>query len=406
MGPWKRTFAAVWLANTITAVGMMAFLPFFPSHLEELGLTDRDLVATWAGVLYGAAPLCAALASPLWGAIGDRFGRRLMILRSMLAITVFVGAMAFATSPWQLLALRVAQGMFSGFVAPSITLVSVLAPPETHSRTSGWLSTSMVIGAIVGPVVGELLRAQFGAREVYVVVALLSGLGALLVFAFAHEDEASRREREPSLGMRGILRAVRDDLAELRSNRALRSSTALLFWLQFGLGATNPLLELHVRDLASAFGWLVPSTGALFFSMSAANLIAMPLWGRYGDRRGAYPGLKLCALACAAALVLQALAPNYESLLAARVAFGAAMAGSAPLAFGVAAAESSAQQRGGAVGVVFAARAFAVAIAAMIGGALSAWIGVRGLFLGSGAVLLAYLAWLRRDEARAVAPRG
>lgn len=76
------------------------------------------------------------------------------------------------------------------------------------------------------------------------------------------------------------------------------------------------------------------------------------------------------------------------------------MAGSAPLAFGVAAAESSAEQRGSAIGVVFAARAFAIAIASLIGGALSAWIGVRGLFLGSGLILAAYLAWLRSEHLR------
>ena len=55
MERWKRTFAAVWVANSITSIGMMAFLPFFPSHLEHLGLSDRDAIATWAGVLYGAS---------------------------------------------------------------------------------------------------------------------------------------------------------------------------------------------------------------------------------------------------------------------------------------------------------------------------------------------------------------
>lgn len=401
MPPWKRTFAAIWLANTITAVGMMAFLPFFPSHLEHLGLSDRDAIAAWSGVLYGVAPLCAALASPFWGALGDRVGRRVMVLRSMLAITLFVGAMSFATSPWQVLALRVGQGLFSGFVAPSITLVSLLAPPAAQSRVSGWLSTSMVLGAILGPLVGELLRAQFGILEVYSFVAVLSAAAALLVLTCAHEDSSQRREAHGTPGLANIVRALWSDIAELRTQRALRASIGLLFWLQFGLGATNPLLELHVRTLTSAFSGWEPSTAALFFTMSAANLVAMPLWGRYGDARGAYPALLRCAALCALALLLQAAAPNYEWLLAGRVLFGAALAGSAPLAFGVAAAESSAEQRGGAIGVVFAARALAIAVASMLGGVLSAWIGVRGLFLGSGLVLLAYLFVLRRSRSGA-----
>lgn len=403
MQRWKSTFAAVWVANTITAIGMMAFLPFFPSQLESLGLTDRDQIATWAGVLYGAAPLAAALASPFWGVLGDRVGRRLMVLRSMFAITLFVGAMAFATSPWQLLGLRIAQGLFSGFVAPSITLVSLLAPPEAQSRASGWLNTSMVVGAIVGPALGELLRAWLGIRDVYLVVSVLAAVAALLVLLFAYEDPASRRARDGTSGLAAVVRATVGDVRALRSNPALRASLMLLFWLQFGMGATNPLLELHVRDLTTHIAGLVPSTGALFFSMSAANLVAMPLWGRHGDRRGAYPALVQCAVACGAALLLQACASSYEMLLVGRIAFGAAMAGSAPLAFGVAAAESPAHQRGGAMGVVFSARALAIAIASMAGGVLSAWLGVRGLFLASGLVLFGYLAWLRRARARAIA---
>jgi DHA1 family multidrug resistance protein-like MFS transporter len=398
MTPWKRTFAAVWLANTVTAIGMMAFLPFFPSQLEHLGLTDRDAIATWSGVLYGAAPLCAAISSPLWGALGDRVGRRVMILRSMLAITLFVGAMSFARTPWALLFLRIAQGLFSGFVAPSITLVSVQAPVEAQSRVSGRLQTSMVVGAIFGPLAGELLRDRFGIAEVYLAVAVLSLFSALVVFFFAHEDASTRRSDGARLSPRRALGTLLRDVGELRENGPLRASMLLLFFLQFGMGATNPLMELYVRDVESWWSWLAPSTAALFFSMSAANLVSMPLWGSLGDRAGAYPALRRCSALCAIALAVQGLAPSYEVLLAARVLFGVAMAGSAPLAFGVAAAESSASQRGGAIGVVFAARAFAIAVASMLGGALSTWVGVRGLFLGSAALLALCLWGLRRPS--------
>jgi MFS family permease len=188
------------------------------------------------------------------------------------------------------------------------------------------------------------------------------------------------------------------DVGELRENGPLRASMLLLFFLQFGMGATNPLMELYVRDVESWWSWLAPSTAALFFSMSAANLVSMPLWGSLGDRAGAYPALRRCSALCAIALAVQGLAPSYEVLLAARVLFGVAMAGSAPLAFGVAAAESSASQRGGAIGVVFAARAFAIAVASMLGGALSTWVGVRGLFLGSAALLALCLWGLRRPS--------
>jgi len=140
MGDWKRTYRAVWLANLITSVGMMSFLPFFPSLLEEMGVDSPVAVRVWAGAIFGAAPLSATLMSPIWGALGDRLGRKLMICRAMIAIAVFVGGMYFAQTPLQLLALRIGQGLFSGFIPPSITLVSVAAPPSTRLARSrrGW----------------------------------------------------------------------------------------------------------------------------------------------------------------------------------------------------------------------------------------------------------------------------
>src|SRR5262245_1912209 len=104
---------------------MAGFLPAFPIILPRLGITDPSAVAIWTGALTAAAPFSAALAGPLWGAIGDRIGRKLMVLRALGGLVVFTGAMAFVSDPVLLLALRLGQGVFSGFIAPSLTFVSV-----------------------------------------------------------------------------------------------------------------------------------------------------------------------------------------------------------------------------------------------------------------------------------------
>ena len=96
-----------------------------------LVVEDDAAIKVWTGLIVGAAPFVAAFMSPIWGALGDRVGRKLMVMRALAAIGLFVGAMGFAQSPWQLLVLRVMQGVFSGFIPPSITLVSVGAPPES-----------------------------------------------------------------------------------------------------------------------------------------------------------------------------------------------------------------------------------------------------------------------------------
>ena len=223
MERWKQTYWAVWVSNLVTAIGMMSFLPFFPGHLRALGVTDPASIATWAGVIYGTAPLSAALTAPIWGALGDRIGRRLMVLRSMLAITVFVGAMAFARSPLELFILRFLQGVFSGFLAPSMTLVSIVAPLERQGRVAGSLQTALAAGAIVGPMLGAFVLSLHGVRTLYLCVSVLALASALLVLAFADEDHSQRREGA-RLDLKSLIQGSARDLAELRANRNLRSA--------------------------------------------------------------------------------------------------------------------------------------------------------------------------------------
>lgn len=397
MDAWKRTYRAVWLANLVTAAGMMSFLPFFPSHLERLGVEGENALALWTGVIFGAAPLSAAFMSPIWGALGDRIGRRMMVLRSMFAITLFVGAMAFVRDPWTLLALRLAQGVFSGFVAPSLTLVSIGAPAERQGRIAGSLQVAMGLGAVAGPLLGEIVREAAGIPAVYLCVALLSGLSGLLVLAAASEDHEKRQRHAGALSVKGLLSASLGDLGELRTNRGLRAAVVIVFWLYFGTGATQPLLELFVRDLDSHIAWIPASTAALFSLPAAINLLAMPAWGRTGDARGHARALSLCTAITGALLVANAFVVGYEDLLLVRVALGAAMAGAGPLAFGVAAAQTPDERRGGAFGVVFAARALAISASAMAGGGLAGLVGVRGMFALGGVSILGALAWTSRS---------
>ena len=120
MSGWRRTFWVICFSNLVAGAAISSFLPFFPSLLEEVGLEDVHERALWSGILFGAAPLSAAVMGPLWGSIGDRYGRKLMVVRPLVGLSVFVGAMAWAHSVWQLLLLRIAQG-----VCPHVPFICV-----------------------------------------------------------------------------------------------------------------------------------------------------------------------------------------------------------------------------------------------------------------------------------------
>ncbi len=416
---WRRTWWVVFVANLITSIGMMSFLPFFPSILEELGVAEERARMVWAGVLFGAAPLAAAIMGPIWGSIGDRYGRKLMVIRALLAITVFVGAMGFARSPWVLLALRLGQGVFSGFIPPSITLVSIAAPRDRQGRVTSTLQAALPAGMILGPVFGHFVAELFGVTSVFFFVAGMAASSALLVALFAHEDPSllltiehfsptsslhEPRTPGPAASMRALLAEALGDLRRLFANRNIRWALLLLFAEQFGLGATNPLLEIHVENLLDAGpGEAADRTAWLFSALAVAGVVATPLWGRLGDRIGHDKALLASAISSGLLLGFHALAASYAALFSLRIALGATTPGSNVAAFGIAALETEHDRRGGAFGAVFSARALAVSIGATLGGALSSLFGIHALFVLTGAGILALL-WafrLQRSSSKA-----
>ncbi|MEX1024075.1 MAG: MFS transporter, partial [Planctomycetota bacterium] len=403
MSPWHRTYFSIFFANLITAVGMMSFLPFFPTLLESVGVTDRNELELWSGIIAGAAPLMAALMGPVWGSLGDRVGRKAMVLRAIFGITIFVGLLGFARSPVELLLLRLCQGTFSGFVPPSITLVSVQTPRENQGRVTGSLQMALPAGMILGPLVGAALQERYGIQSVFLFVALASGFAGLMVALFAHED-ASLRDSYERFSPGAVLGGAWFDLVRMLRQPTIRFAFLALFFVQFGAGAINPLLELAVRDRWTGDpDGIADATAYLFSGYAVMGLLTTTGWGWAVDRFGSRRTLFVSSIATGIALAAHAGAGFYALLFTARLAHGATSAGSSVSAFGVATTESSYEDRGRAISAVFSARALAWALGSATGGMLAALIGLDGLFLAAGAVILIAMLFLRAPRRATVA---
>jgi MFS family permease len=404
MEPWKRNFAFVWLNNFITAVGMMAFLPLLPLYLRELGVLDEAAVKVWSGVLVAGAPLTAAFMGPLWGALSDRVGRKPMMVRANLAIVVFVGAMSLVTSPLQLLVLRLAQGLFSGFMAPSMTLVSVMTPADRQGRVSGLLHTAVIAGSMCGPVLGGWIADQAGFRAVFVVCSGLSASAALLVALAVREPPGRAPRASGQLQLGRLMRSVLTDFRELLAPGPLRSVLAAVFAVRFGAALVDPIMALYVETLA---GYrperLATATGLVFGATALATLLVTPIWGRLGDTRGPSRLLALCAGGAGLFYLLQGFVHTVGPLYALRFLSGSCMAGIFPAAYAMAARHSSAERRGGALGFTFSSIILANAAGPLSGGALAAVLGLRPLFMVSATLMgLAALRTVLRVRRTAV----
>ncbi|GJM22922.1 MAG: hypothetical protein DHS20C15_28370 [Planctomycetota bacterium] len=392
MSPWQRNVGAVWLNNFITSAGMMCFLPLFPFYLRDLGIHDEASVRIWNGVLVAAAPLTAAFMGPVWGALGDRLGRKPMMLRANLAIVVFVGLMGSVNSVWWLLALRLCQGVFSGFIAPAMTLVSVATPENRQARVTSWLQTATMAGGAMGPWLGGRLASAQGMRSVFWACAGASLLAALLTSVLVREPQAfggGEARQRGSVSPGEMLRGVVRDIAGFLRSPALRGILFAVFAVRFGGALVEPNVGLWVETLPGIDPSAVKSaTGDAFAVFTLALLVGAPVWGSVGDRLGHRKLFTLCAVGAAAFQLLPLFVDDYSAFLALRFGAGFFVAAHVPAAFAAAAKHSSVTQRGGAYGVTFSSVILARALAPLCAGVLAAGLGLEILFVLSAVLML------------------
>src|SRR5438477_1642469 len=179
---WERTTWICAATQVFTLIGFGLGLPFLPMYVQELGVTERAQIALWSGVVSGSAALTMAVLAPVWGVLADRYGRKPMLVRSMLGGAVVIGAMGFVGDVWQLEAVRLVQGAVTGSQAAAAALVAAATPTHQVGFALGLVSTAVQIGNTVGPVVGGVAVGSLGFRGSFVlggVLLLFAGLMAV-----------------------------------------------------------------------------------------------------------------------------------------------------------------------------------------------------------------------------------
>lgn len=358
-------------------MGLMAFLPVLALYVHErFGIENGPELAFWTGLIYGAAPLAAAIAGPFWGALGDRVGKKPMAVRANLAIALSTAAMPFAPTPLVLLLMRAVQGAFAGYVAPAIALAAQAEPRARHGVVIARLQVAMAAGSFVGPYLGAELTHWFGRDALFWAASALSGLAALQLHVFAHEEQPAAGGAGHGPFVRGFLRAA----ASLLRAPVLGWLFALLLLLRLGQNMLEPLLALQIRELGP-LPWIAswnPSpalaldrtVAAAFAVLAVAQWVCTPWWGRQADRHGPLRCLGLLSLGLAAAFAATAFVATISQFLLLRVVVACLMAGSMTLAYAVVSKRVADEHRTLAFAMVQSCIQFGLSL----GPLLAAWV--------------------------------
>lgn len=367
-------------------LGISMFLPFLPVYLRELGVTEPGKLESMSGLIFAAPFLSATVATPVWGFLGDRHGRKLMVVRAALGLTVATTLMGLATTVGQLFFLRVLQGVISGFIAAALALMASAAPRDRMGYAIGTLQTAIPSGTILGPLVGGLLADRIGARQVFFVTAGLTLVAAVVVTALVREAE--RPKSTAGFGR------IFENYALVFGSSQLRSLFLILFACQFALMALGPIMALFVESLGAHGRLLATTTGAIFAVTGLATVLTAPRWGRRSDRRGYRPTLKMALLGSALFALPQGLVAAPWQLFLARIPYGMFIGGIVPSVHAMISLRAPDERRAGVLGVTSTALMLGNLMGPLLGGVIAGAFGLRSIFFVSTGVFLVILILL------------
>jgi MFS transporter, DHA1 family, multidrug resistance protein len=388
MPQWQRNIYAIWSAQFLAMVGLTLIVPFLPFYLRVLGVTRLEEVERWSGFLFAAPFLVQMLTAPLWGVLGDRHGRKIMVLRAMAGIGTTNVLSAFVSHVGQLLVIRTVQGGVSGFVAAGNALVTASIPPHRMGAALGMLQTSLTAGGIIGPLFGGALADLVGYRNVFLITGATCYAAAVVVFLGAQEHTTPSRTRTVDPG-------VWANVVYFLQSPALRTTGMLLCTSQVAIMTVEPIFSVYVETLRVPPERVATVAGVLFSVTGFAAMLGAPLWGRTADRSGEQRVLVLTLAGAAVAYAAQFWAGTPWEVFVFRAALGFFTGGMLPPLYAIVARAAPPERLGGIMGLTSSAIMLGSVIGPLLGGGLAAAVGIRWVFLVAASVLAVSAAGVR-----------
>ena len=365
-------------------------MPFLPLYFQQLGVEDVGEIAMWSGLSLGVTPALTAFMAPFWGRLADRFGRKIMVERSLVSFVIVMAAMAFVTEPWHVFALRAIQGLFAGYGALTLTMAADSAPQGRMAHAIGLVQTAQRLGPALGPGVRRRAVAQMvGLRRAFLVTAGFYLIALVLVFVM-YDEQAGRISGSPtSRGERP--RHVPDVLAF--ENFVLLM--AVIFGLQFVDRSFGPVLPLYVGAARHAGVEGSARRGRAVFHRGRRRRRRPPHLRAASAASHRAAGHRRSVAVGAIGALIYAFAPGPWMLLGGTVIFGGAIGVATTAAYTAASSIIPPTARGTGFGLLTTASLMGLAVSPIISGMLAS-TSIRAVFLLDAVGLLALAAMVSR----------
>ncbi len=385
---WRLALWSMVAVQFIMSIAFSIVSPIMPLFLPELGVDSPAAVNMWAGVLVAATSCVAIFTAPVWGGLSDRYGRKLMVLRSTLGIAVFTFLMGIAQGPWELLGLRAGMGALAGFSSASVVMVASSVPDHRLGYSLGWMSTGQLVGSLAGPLIGGGIADLTGSFRLPFFFAGVICFAGFLVTLFCVPERFTppdASKAKPSL-MSGFRMVV--------ASGGLMAVIMVMMMGQFATQAVLPVVTLYVREMLGSRPDIATLGGLAFAATGLAGVASVPFLGKRSDRIGYRTTLLVCLFGAAVFTLPMALPLGYTAFVIERFGLGLFVGAVLPVSNAMIGRLTAPAQRGMAFGVISSAYFIGNTVGPLAGGAIAATVGIRWVFAVTGALIAMNFLWV------------
>ena len=375
---WLRNVILITIAQFFAQVAFCAAMTFMPFWFKDVAnLTDQGKLSMYVAIYNVAGNLSFCVFAPIWGVLGDRYGRRMMLLRATLGGAILTPLMAFISSPELMIWHRLALGALVGTVTAAQTLIVTTTPKKYLTISLGAASAGMFAGIMGGQFLGGEMVHRFGFFQTFIWCGVLLGISTVLILFTKENFQPVIHKKIPG----------RQRSFQLRMPHFGKAGLLLLLFVLMGFSRDidGPFLPQLVMEVVSESKDALRWTGWINGLCALGGMLSGLILGYAASRISLLKVLAFVIATAGIMRILLALSPSPEAIMVERFIQVLAGGGMEPLFQAWLAGVTRPHNHSKMLGWSATFRSTGWVTGSLAGGGLAvAFGGVHGLFLVSG----------------------
>lgn len=353
----------IFLTVVIDLIGFGIVIPVLPYYV------DGDLFKGTPidyGLIVASYSIMQFFFAPIFGAVSDRYGRRMILFVSLLGTALGFVVVGLATALWMVYAGRILDGITGGNISTAQAYIADVTSRENRARGMGLIGAAFGIGFVLGPVLGGIL-STFGPHVPFLFAAGMALVNAIAVYFFLPEslDVAKARSQPREINRFAVIFHSLKDIS-------FRGITIIYFLITVGFTVMTTAFVLYTQERfgydAHANGWLFLFIGALAVGLQGG--IFARLAKRFGEPNLAVAGTVLLTVSLFAVPFVGPASGGLIGLLVGITFFSIGNSIASPALTSLASKNAPEHEQGKALGIMQSGASLARAIAPMAAGFL------------------------------------